>query len=262
MINSFLQPAPSKVHNLLVSQASRLLFIQSVKETPCEVSPSLSVSVYLSVCLCLSLSPSIPLLLPLPFPSLPPFHHLFHSLSPSPSFYPPIFTPPIHFLPPYFPISLYPFFPSFCTLSLSPYHPPPSVPKSLPPFSPHLCLSLSSCLPLPLTPPMVVTLSSLRIFVSMMCVCLCVCVCVCVFVLVCARMCARVCVCVCACMHANVCMCVFGLRVCLFTIVSVCCCQVPRGCLDFHLISVQVMFPLVLIAQSDLESQGRGSETL
>ena len=64
--------------------------------------------------------------------------------------------------------------------------------------------------------------------------CVFVCVCVCVFVLVCARMCARVCVCVCACMHANVCMCVFGLRVCLFTIVSVCCCQVPRGCLDFH----------------------------
>ena len=92
-----------------------------------------------------------------------------------------------------------------------------------------------------------------------MCVFVCVCVCVCVFVLVCARMCARVCVCVCACMHANVCMCVFGLRVCLFTIVSVCCCQVPRGCLDFHLISVQVMFPLVLIAQSDLESQGRGN---
>lgn len=102
---------------------------------------------------------------------------------------------------------------------------------------------------------MVVTLSSLRIFLSMS-------VCVCVCVLVCARMCARVCVCLCACMHANVCMCVFGLRVCLFTIVSVCCCQVPRGCLDFHLISVQVMFPLVLIAQSDLESQGRGSETL
>ena len=142
MINSFLQPAPSKVHNLLVSQASRLLFIQSVKETPCEVSPSLSVSVYLSVCLCLSLSPSIPLLLPLPFPSLPPFHHLFHSLSPSPYFYPPIFTPPSTFyLPTSLSLSIHSSLPSALCHSL----PTTLHPLSLNPFPPslHICVCLS-----------------------------------------------------------------------------------------------------------------------
>ena len=145
MINSFLQPAPSKVHNLLVSQASRLLFIQSVKETPCEVSPSLSVSVCLSVCLSVSVSLSLPPFLFCSPSHFPPCLHFTISstlcLHPHPSTLPYSLPPSTFYLPTSLSLSIHSSLPSALCHSL----PTTLHPLSLNPFPPslHICVCLS-----------------------------------------------------------------------------------------------------------------------